>query len=161
MVATQGIHPHTAVRHPMSTSSPLRRIQRILADSLIREVPAWGWRLRALGCECRNFLHRIGSIRQSPIYREGLEIGSEYHSIPWEDFRPCTQTRGCSADIEWLYKVRPWITLVDAEIFLEGWKRGAASPRCTICSESGCGQEGSVTFGSLPSGAESERLNRS
>ena len=71
--------------------------------------------LRALGYECRNFAHRIRSIWRSPIYREGLQIGSEYHSLPSADFQPCDRIRDCILDIGLLRRAPAWITLADEE----------------------------------------------
>jgi hypothetical protein len=147
---------HIEVFRPTPMTTLLRKIQRTLFQT---QYPVWVLLLRALGYECRNFLHRIGSVWRSPIFREGLKIGPEYHSIPWEDFQPCNRILACSADIRWLYTVRPWITLADAEIFLGGWKRGAASPSCMMCTERAGIQQASSP--SMAAEAHSERLNRS
>ena len=114
--------------------SKLARISQKI--QVLTQWSLWALLLRALECECRNFLHRIGSIHRSWIYREGLQIGSEYHSIPWADFQRCTRTHACISDIRSLRMARPWITVADVEIFLEGWKLGVECPHCMICNKS-------------------------
>jgi hypothetical protein len=114
--------------------------------------------LRALIYECRNFGCRIGSIWQSPIYRRGLEIGPEYHSVQWAGFQPCTRIQKCISDIEQLCIDRPWLTLADEEIFLLGWRKGEKSPHCRICTETGdiCS---SASRSCVMTKDQSERLN--
>ncbi len=131
-VAKPRNRPHIVVPHPTSILELLRLVQRILAHYRVRLLTLVT-PLRALGYECRNFAHRIGSIWRSPIYRGGLQIGSEYHSVPSADFQPCDRIRDCISDITSLRRARPWITLADEEIFLEGWRQGVAAHGCRLC----------------------------
>jgi hypothetical protein len=86
----------------------------LFRSSLLREV------LR----EIRNCLRRIGEIRRRALDRQGISIDP----LP-EIAAPCARESGsacCIRDMQNLYNVRPATTLIDAELFLQGWTCGAA-----------------------------------
>lgn len=100
----------------------------------VRFLSEWVLLLQASVREFRSCRHRIGLIRPSRFHLSGLRIGSDYHSQPRGAPLPCIRIRACSEDIQQLRSSRPWLTLVDVSMYLEGWKRGAESPSCSLCS---------------------------
>jgi len=90
--------------------------------------------LSAIARELCNCGQRIIRLRKSKMYLSGLCMDSDYHSVPGVFPRPCIRMRACIQGIQSLYTSRPWTTVLDAEIFAQGWKQGAASPGCSLCS---------------------------
>jgi hypothetical protein len=91
--------------------------------------------LSAIARELCNCCQRIIRLRKSKMYLSGLCMDSDYHSVPGAFPQPCIRMRACIHGIRSLYTSRPSSTVLDAEIFAQGWKQGAASPECSICSE--------------------------
>lgn len=106
-------------------------------DTLVPEPSLW---LRALHrlrihrvvwlygflLELRNLFYRIGQLRKTNLYRTGLDIGPAFETTQGESVRECTRTHACTRDMQNLYAMRPWVTILDVELFLAGWKQGSA-----------------------------------
>jgi hypothetical protein len=99
-------------RHPMF-SVLAGRIQRFYRGSLLRLV------LRALG----SCYHRI---RFERSLRGTLRDDAVRRSVP---LVPCSDSRNemqfCTRSIQSLERVRPYMTLADGELFLQGWFQAA------------------------------------
>lgn len=74
--------------------------------------------------ELRSLLWRIVRLQRTKLYRKSLDIGPAFERTPDGSYQECTRTRACSADMRNLYATRPGLTILDAELFLAGWKLG-------------------------------------
>lgn len=74
--------------------------------------------------EFRSLLWRIVRLRRTKLYRKSLDIGPAFEKTPDGSFQESVRTRACSADMRSLYATYPAATILDAELFLGGWKRG-------------------------------------
>jgi hypothetical protein len=85
------------------------------------------------GCllEVRNLLRRIVRLHRTRLYRRSLDIGPAFERAPDGSYRECVRTHACSAGMRNLYATRPGLTILDAELFLAGWKRGSEWARGT------------------------------
>jgi len=81
-----------------------------LAALWIRQVE------RELLSESRSFCGRIGVVREEMRYVEVWETSPSGH------FAACTRAR--TNDIQQMLSSRPWASLVDLHLFLEGWDKG-------------------------------------
>ena len=75
--------------------------------------------------EVRSLLWRIVRLHRTKLYRKSLDIGPAFERTPDGSIQECVRTRACSADIRNLYATRPGLTILDAELFLAGWKLGS------------------------------------
>ena len=80
--------------------------------------------LFALLLEVRNLFWRIARLFRTQLYRKPLDIGPAFEKTPDGSFQESVRTRACSADMRSLYATYPAATILDAELFLGGWKRG-------------------------------------
>jgi hypothetical protein len=112
---------------------------RSLRDVLLQLAQRSG--VRPLLLEFRSFYHRIG-IRAR--LGEALDFEQVRRSIGTRpvcaELHNQTERRAYIEGIENLSKGRPWITLGDAELFLQGWFRAELSLRCNGCKL--CGKSG-------------------
>jgi len=97
---------------------------------------SWKWLvefLRIVLQETRSFFGRI-SVRMQENYH--VVLGSGYESSASQHLLPCRRTQARSACIPKLVAMRPWATMVDLELFLEGWDMGEAyaSPHNNLLS---------------------------
>ena len=76
---------------------------------------------RELLQESRSFCGRIGVVRGGMRY---VEVGRGWEMTPTGHLVSCTRTRARTSDIQQMLSSRPWASLVDLQIFLEGWDRG-------------------------------------
>ena len=107
-------HPHIAVGW-CGTLPVAVRPHRSLRISLLRAV------LR----EIRSLISRIAEIRDRQLDLQGVSVDPcQEQSFPPE-LRESALAR-CIADTRNLYKSRPATTLIDAELFVQGWKLGIA-----------------------------------
>src|SRR5262249_23284418 len=97
-----------------------RRLRRRLLDvPLLVE-------LRGLLKEVRNSYWRIKVRWQSGVSREGLGMGYDLHREVSEDSpQECKRAHASTQDILELFSLRPYSTLVDADLFRAGWELGA------------------------------------
>jgi hypothetical protein len=87
---------------------------------------SWKWLvefLRIVLQETRSLFGRI-SVRMQENYH--VVLGSGYESSASQHLLPCRRTQTRSACIPKLVAMRPWATMVDLELFLEGWDMGEA-----------------------------------
>ncbi len=98
------------------TSFPLRVLHRL---RLHRFALLYGFLL-----ELRSLLWRIARLQQTKLYRKSLDIGPAFEKTPDGLFQEPARTRACSADMRNLYATRPGLTILDADLFLAGWKLG-------------------------------------
>jgi hypothetical protein len=79
---------------------------------------------RTLRLEIGSFLSRIRMVLDTQMYRRGVvwDPACRIALNPEE----CQRAQDASnQDMRNLSSARPWLTLVDAEIFVQGWQRGA------------------------------------
>jgi hypothetical protein len=91
---------------------------------------------RAILLEIRNLLSRIQEIRKTQIHRRGAAIdplGQTQSAL--EDRKSAIDC--CISDMRNLYAHRPHTTLIEAELFVEGWKAGIAWGRSNMRSGPG------------------------
>ncbi len=79
---------------------------------------------RILLSEVGSFFGRIRALLDTKLYRRGVAC------YPGTQMPLSRQERkrlqdACTQDMQSLFADRPWLTLVDSEIFVLGWKRGA------------------------------------
>jgi hypothetical protein len=87
-------------------------------------------RLHELLSEARSLVGRMKTRRERQHYL--VTVGPAWVTDPTQRLVPCTRTRARTTDIQEMLSNRPWASLVDLEIFLEGWDRGEkwASQEC-------------------------------
>ena len=98
----------------------LRRLRRRLSDAHFFAE------LRGLLKEVRNSYWRIKVRWQSGVSHQGLQMGYDLHrevseGVPQE----CKREHANTQDILELFSLRPYSTLVDADLFRAGWELGA------------------------------------
>jgi hypothetical protein len=76
--------------------------------------------------EIRNLFRRIGEIQNRLLDRRGISINPS-HGISLPPEQQETALACCIQDMRSLYKSRPHASLIDAELYLQGWQSGAAS----------------------------------
>jgi len=88
---------------------------------------------RELLQESRSFCGRIGVVRGGMRY---VEVGQGWEMSPSGHLVVCTRTRARTNDIQRMLSSRPWASLVDLHLFLEGWDKGEkwASPKHSLDS---------------------------
>ncbi len=77
--------------------------------------------MRALGLECRSLAHRIQSQHKKPCWVLPLDAGCDPLSSPEEERQRRIRSQGRIDCIEAQCASRPWMTLLDLEIFVLGW----------------------------------------
>lgn len=76
--------------------------------------------VRALIGECKNFHGRIRALLQTQLHRRMIRIDPDLIGEErWQG------QDACIADMRKLFADRPWLTLVDGEIFALAWRQGA------------------------------------
>ncbi len=108
------------------SSRSLRRqrpsdLQKSLRLCLWRRFPL----LTQLVRETRNFAYRISATLRARLFERGVDMGPEYQRSPDGSFQECNETRIRTSDTLRLYTDRPWLTCLDASLFVEGWNAGA------------------------------------
>jgi len=106
---------------PLS-DDPSRKLSRpaSMMASLRKAVPSWCRRFALLSVprEMRSLYHRIAlQKRTGPI----LMYQSVRQSLPHLELCDQPAEPPCSYGIRALAKARPWLTIADCEIFLQGW----------------------------------------
>ena len=72
--------------------------------------------------EIRGCYRRIYFLLETGLDTSPLRFEAVRSSVPVVDFDACpTETHGCIRGIQTLEKVRPYLTLADAELFAQGW----------------------------------------
>lgn len=104
-------------RYGYATNASLPSQKRVspLCVSFLREV------LR----EIRNLWHRIREIESRQLDRRGISIDPR-REIPLLEGSEIASAC-CIQDMRSLYSAHPHATLIDVELFVQGWMRGAAS----------------------------------
>lgn len=74
--------------------------------------------------ELRSLLWRISRLLRTKLYRRSLDIGQAFEKTQDGSYRESARTRACSMDMRNLYATYPGLTILDAEIFLAGWRLG-------------------------------------
>jgi hypothetical protein len=72
----------------------------------------------------KGIVGRIRAIRDTQIYRRGI-VFHPARSMSFSHEESRTLQDGCISDTKKLNDARPWLTLVDTELFVEGWTQGA------------------------------------
>jgi hypothetical protein len=78
-----------------------------------------------LARETRNYRHRILVTIQARLFERGVDLGPLCRKDARGCYLECSDTRARSDDTQRLYKERPWVTVLDAEMFLAGWTKGS------------------------------------
>lgn len=99
------------------SSLALRALHRL-------RVHRWALLYRFL-LEVRSLFWRIVRLQRTQLYRKSLCIGPAFEKTPDGLFQVSARTRACSRDMQSLYATRPGLTILDAELFLAGWKLGS------------------------------------
>jgi hypothetical protein len=73
--------------------------------------------------ECCNLPRRIQNLRATKLCLYGIEIGRLQGNHV--DRRANERTRACMRDMQEIDTFHPRATLLDRQLFVEGWKRGA------------------------------------
>lgn len=76
--------------------------------------------------EIRTCFRRITSLRAlHTILSTGIEIGPTFQEYEDGMSGLCRQTLACNADMQRLNDMRPALGLLDLQLYIDGWKRGA------------------------------------
>jgi hypothetical protein len=106
-----------------------RLLCRQFPNELRRRLRLWLWRrfplTTQLARETRNFAYRILATLQARQFERGVDMGREYQRCHDGSFQECSETHSRTSDTLRLYTDRPWLTCLDASLFVEGWNAGA------------------------------------
>ena len=87
----------------------------------------WGFsrfpRAYTLWQEFRSFLQRSRTVLSSKS-KLGIDMGPEWERDTYGTLRRCIRTRVRIQDTEKAFANRPWATILDRQLFLEGWDAG-------------------------------------
>jgi len=75
--------------------------------------------------ETRSLVPRILFRLKKNLDSCGVDLGTSHQTHPSGHPVPSTRTRARIHDTQCMLSNHPWATLVDLEIFLEGWEKGA------------------------------------
>jgi len=81
--------------------------------------------LRESVCELRSFLRRIHALGLLRSSRHLVDFGPAFERDQNGSLRYCKQTLACSEDTLRINESRPWLTALDCELFVRGWRQGA------------------------------------
>jgi hypothetical protein len=87
---------------------------------LSRRSLLYGWLL-----ELRSSLLRITAISELQIYSCGLDAGPVFQKDGSGNLQACKQTLACIQDTQRLAQIRPGVSLLECQLFVDGWKKGA------------------------------------
>jgi hypothetical protein len=73
--------------------------------------------------EYRNVPARISAIRESKLYGYGNRIGTI--DLRDDDLFDNKVTLACTADTQRIFDICPWVRVLEAELCIAAWKRGA------------------------------------
>jgi hypothetical protein len=83
--------------------------------------------IHTLLSEFRTVLQRTEFRLKKRLDQNGVDLGAHYRMRPNGHLEPNTRTQNRIRDTRYLLSKHPWATLVDLQIFLEGWDKGAES----------------------------------
>ena len=135
-------------REPQTQSSRIQFVQ--LNDRMsIAHVRAFLFETNRRAKCLRRRIHELSVVGRlevrSLIFRIGLQLGKrrQFHLVdlgaachPDQNglLSECIRVRDCSADTESFAASRPWATIIDWQVFREGWEAGAQWSRDNQCS---------------------------
>jgi hypothetical protein len=103
----------------------LQRIENCLRwrphRTLCRPTPSLLWLLVR---EMNNCYRRILYIHKQKLHLRGVLVGQAFQSDESGNVRWDRRTLHCNMDIEHFLAAEYWRTLIDVELFREGWLRG-------------------------------------
>jgi hypothetical protein len=76
--------------------------------------------------EFRSFLGHIQTSRKKQIARYGVDLGQVWKMDSSGQFVLCMERQNRIHDMRLMYASRPWASLVDLDLWMEGWNMGAA-----------------------------------
>ena len=79
-------------------------------------------RLRNILLEIRSLGGRIAIQNGKSL---GVVLGPGFERLPTQHLVPCKRTRARILDIQSMHAQWPWASMVDLQIFLAGWEKGA------------------------------------
>ena len=109
------LHSGKEVREP----SLRKRVRRLLSGSLYH-LPL----LRGFLLELRSLVCRMVLRYERRCYLYGFSVGP-LHQIEGGHLCWNTRTRACILDMKSFEASRPWATMVDWEVYRDGWVKGA------------------------------------
>ena len=107
------------------------KVDKTKFDALLHKMlatPPMSYRfplLTQLARETHNFRHRIRATLQTRLFERGVDLGPLCQKHADGSYRPCNETHARTEDTLRLCRERPWLTVLDSELFLEGWTMGA------------------------------------
>jgi hypothetical protein len=75
--------------------------------------------------EMNNFRHRIRATLRSKLFQNGLDMGCQYRRGENGVLLENADIRARIEDTLSLGNQRPWLTVLDMELYALGWKRGS------------------------------------
>jgi hypothetical protein len=81
--------------------------------------------LHAVLDEFRSLAGRIHILRTTRLYRYGVDLGQGLKRLPNGHLEKNTRTLSRSLDTKTLFAIHPKASLVDLQLFLAGWDKGA------------------------------------
>lgn len=105
---------------PRRLSLPVRVYRR-----LPRFLRVWIALATGFGCELRSFWLRTRLRYERGYGRYPVPFLPSCYLAPSGDYREDMRSRACMSDIESFLSERPWATVVDQEVYRDGWLAGA------------------------------------
>ncbi len=93
----------------------------------ISSVRQWWWRTEPYGVvrELHNCYQRIRVRYRLGLTHSGRQTDPALHRCKTGNREDCIETRARIADIQRLFALRTWSTVLDADLFSAGWELGA------------------------------------
>jgi hypothetical protein len=81
--------------------------------------------------EFRSLVHRMKLRRKTPLDADSLVFGPYFEKSLDGYSGVCRRTLACMRDTERFVTNRPWVTTIDAQMFVDAWEQGAGWMRET------------------------------
>jgi hypothetical protein len=85
----------------------------------------------------RSLIQRIKLRRKAPLDADNLVFGPYFEKSSDGYSGVCRRTLACMHDTERFVTNRPWVTTIDAQMFVDAWERGAEWVSSNACTQNG------------------------
>ena len=127
---------------------PVGLIVRLVSAYLLRHPLLQGFLL-----EIRSLVHHMELRRKRPHDVDGLVFGPYLEQSLDGSYRPCKRTDACMQDTEHFLTRYPWVSTIDAAVFVRAWELGAEWGLGNSCKLADSPQESCVTSPASREGA--------
>ena len=124
----------------LGAAFPLGPAMRLLSGYLLRHPLLQGFLL-----EIRSLVRHMELRRKRPHDVDGLVFGPYWEDISDGNLRLNKRTHACIRDTEHFVTTYPWVTTIDAAVFVHAWELGAEWGLSNSCKPVESPKESSVT----------------